>query len=45
MIRIFLFIFNIGHGDEEFTDATQNLLLVNAFRWIVSRSPKGNPFN
>lgn len=35
---------NIGHGDEEFTDATQNLLLVNAFRWIASRSPKGNPF-
>ena len=27
---------NIGHGDEEFTDATQNLLLVNAFRWVVS---------
>lgn len=36
---------NIGHGDEEFTNATQNLLLVNAFRWIASRSPKGNPFN
>lgn len=35
---------NMGHGDEEFTDATQNLLFVNAFRWIVSRSPKGNPF-
>lgn len=35
---------NLGHGDEEFTDATQNLLIVNAFRWILSRSPKGNPF-
>lgn len=35
---------NIGHGDKEFTDATQNLLVVNAFRWIVSCSPKGNPF-
>lgn len=35
---------NIGHGDVEFTDATQNLLLVNAFRWIVSRAPQGNPF-
>ena len=35
---------NMGHGDEEFTDATQNLLFVNAFRWIVSQSPKGNPF-
>ncbi|MDE6635803.1 MAG: ThuA domain-containing protein, partial [Lachnospiraceae bacterium] len=36
---------NIGHGDEEFSDATQNLLFVNALRWIVSRNPKGNPFN
>lgn len=35
---------NIGHGDREFTDATQNLLLVNAFRWIASRRPSGNPF-
>ena len=35
---------NFGHGDTEFTDATQNLLVVNAFRWVVSRSPKGNPF-
>lgn len=35
---------NIGHGDVEFTDATQNLLLVNAFRWIVSRTSSGNPF-
>ena len=35
---------NMGHGDEEFTDATQNLLFVNAFRWVVSQDPKGNPF-
>lgn len=35
---------NMGHGDEEFGDATQNLLLVNAFRWVVSRDPQGNPF-
>ena len=35
---------NMGHGDEEFIDATQNLLFVNAFRWIVSQDPKGNPF-
>ncbi len=34
---------NMGHGDEEFGDATQNLLFINAFRWIVSRDPKGNP--
>ena len=35
---------NMGHGDECFSDATQNLLFVNALRWIVSTSPKGNPF-
>ncbi len=36
---------NMGHGDEGFIDATQNLLFVNAFRWVVSRDPKGNPFD
>lgn len=35
---------NGGHGDECFTDATTNLLYVNAFRWVVSTSPKGDPF-
>lgn len=35
---------NFGHGDREFSDATQNLLIVNALRWIVSRSSKGDPF-
>ncbi|MDR0973309.1 MAG: ThuA domain-containing protein [Prevotellaceae bacterium] len=35
---------NMGHGDEEFTDATQDLLFVNAFRWVVSTDPNGNPF-
>ncbi len=35
---------NMGHGDECFIDATQNLLFVNAFRWVVSRSPQGDPF-
>ncbi len=35
---------NMGHGDEEFTDATQNLLFINAFRWVISRDPQGNPF-
>ena len=35
---------NMGHGDRCFTDATQNLLYVNALRWVVSTSPKGNPF-
>ena len=35
---------NMGHGDECFTDATQNLLFVNALRWVVSTAPAGNPF-
>lgn len=35
---------NMGHGDEEFIDGTQNLLLVNAFRWVVSKDKNGNPF-
>ena len=35
---------NMGHGDECFSDATQNLLFVNALRWVVSQSPKGDPF-
>ena len=35
---------NQGHGDESFIDATQNLLFTNAFRWVVSRDPSGNPF-
>lgn len=35
---------NMGHGDTEFTDATQKLLFVNAFRWVVSQSKKGDPF-
>ncbi len=35
---------NMGHGDDEFTDATQKLLFVNAFRWVVSQDKKGDPF-
>ena len=35
---------NMGHGDEGFIDATQNLLFVNAFRWVVSRDHGGDPF-
>ena len=36
---------NYGHGDKEFTDATQNLMTVNAFRYVASQAPEGNPFN
>lgn len=35
---------NYGHGDREFTDATQNLMTLNAFRYVLSLSPKGDPF-
>lgn len=35
---------NMGHGDVEYLDAEQNLLFVNAFRWIVSQDPSGDPF-
>ncbi len=35
---------NMGHGDEEYIDPTQNLLLINALRWVVSRDPAGDPF-
>ena len=36
---------NMGHGDETFSDPTQNLLIINALRWIVSQSPSGDPFS
>ncbi len=35
---------NMGHGGTEFTDATQNLLVINAFRWVLSADKKGDPF-
>ncbi|MDR1356278.1 MAG: ThuA domain-containing protein [Tannerellaceae bacterium] len=35
---------NMGHGDDEFTDATQKLLFINAFRWALSNNKKGDPF-
>ena len=35
---------NMGHGSEGFIDATQNLLFTNAFRWVVSQDPQGDPF-
>lgn len=35
---------NTGHGKESLADATQTLLIVNAFRWVVSQSPGGDPF-
>ena len=35
---------NMGHGDDCFSDAAQKQLFTNAFRWVVRKSPKGNPF-
>jgi type 1 glutamine amidotransferase len=35
---------NMGHGDDEFSDATQKLLFVNAFRWVMETRKSGNPF-
>jgi type 1 glutamine amidotransferase len=35
---------NMGHGDAIFSDATQNLLIINAFRWVLSIDKKGDPF-
>lgn len=36
---------NMGHGDEQFSDATEQLLFINALQWIVSLDPNGNPFD
>lgn len=36
---------NMGHGDRTFDDGVQNLLIINAFRWVISQDKKGNPFN
>ena len=33
--RYHMIYLNMGHGDESFIDATQNLLFVNAFRWVA----------
>lgn len=35
---------NMGHGEHIFTDATQNKLIIDSFRWVVSIDSKGNPF-
>ncbi|MDR0421804.1 MAG: ThuA domain-containing protein [Proteiniphilum sp.] len=35
---------NMGHGNDEFTDAAQKLLFINSFRWVLSRDKAGDPF-
>lgn len=35
---------NMGHGKAIFSDATQNKLIIDAFRWVVATDKKGNVF-
>lgn len=35
---------NMGHGSQIFTDATQNKLIIDAFRWVIATDKKGNVF-
>jgi len=35
---------NIGHGKGIFSDATQNKLIIDALKWVVSSDKKGNVF-
>ncbi|MCF0163694.1 MAG: ThuA domain-containing protein [Bacteroidales bacterium] len=36
--------FNMGHSEESFMSETQNLLMLNCFRWVLSQDKKGDPF-
>ena len=33
---------NMGHGPHIFTDATQNKLIIAAFRWVITSDKRGN---
>ncbi|MFT3903064.1 MAG: ThuA domain-containing protein [Niabella sp.] len=35
---------NMGHGNNIFSDATQNKLIIDAFRWVVASDKRGNVF-
>jgi uncharacterized protein len=35
---------NMGHGKGIFSDATQNMLIINALRWVVATDKKGDVF-
>ena len=35
---------NIGHGDKNFMDATQNRMIIAALRWVVATDKKGDVF-
>ncbi len=36
---------NMGHGTRIFTDATQNMLIIAALKWVVATDKKGDVFN
>lgn len=36
---------NIGHGDKNFMDATQNRMIIAALRWVVAADKNGNVFD
>ncbi|MFZ4863453.1 ThuA domain-containing protein [Sphingobacterium sp. Mn56C] len=35
---------NMGHGRGIFSDATQNKLIIDAFKWVIATDKKGNVF-
>ena len=35
---------NMGHGNRIFNDATQNMLIISALRWVIASDKKGNVF-
>ncbi|MES1225038.1 MAG: ThuA domain-containing protein, partial [Bacteroidota bacterium] len=35
---------NMGHGDEVLNDATQRLMIISAFKWVLSTDKNGDPF-
>ncbi|MGY3054615.1 type 1 glutamine amidotransferase [Pedobacter sp. UYEF25] len=35
---------NMGHAGHIFTDATQNMLIINALKWVIATDKKGDVF-
>jgi type 1 glutamine amidotransferase len=35
---------NMGHADQIFSDATQNMLIINALKWVIASDKNGNVF-
>lgn len=36
---------NMGHGNNIFSDATQNKMIIDALRWVIASDKKGNVFD